>query len=62
MNKELNEQFWAIVDNADEAFAKGDIETYDKLITEAEEIRKQLVSTSCKDEYIVTEADIAFSN
>lgn len=61
MNKELNEQFWAIVDRADEAFAKGDIETYSKLVTKAEEIRKQLVDTSCKDEYTTMEADIAFS-
>lgn len=61
MNKELNEQFWAIVDRADEAFAKGDIDTYSKLVTKAEEIRKQLVDTSCKDEYTDTEVDIAFS-
>lgn len=61
MNKELNEQFWNLVDSADEAFTKDDIETYSKLITKAEEIRKQLVDTSCKDEYTTTEADIAFN-
>lgn len=60
MNKELNDKFWAMVDSADEAFARGDLETYSKLVTEAEEIRKQLVDTSCKDEYNTTEADIAF--
>lgn len=61
MNKELNEQFWNLVDSADEAFNNGDIESYNKFITQAEDIRKQLVNTSCEDEYTITEADIAFS-
>lgn len=60
IDKELNEQFWAIIDSADEALAKGDIDTYSKLVAKAEEIRKQLVGTSCEDEYTVTEADVVF--
>lgn len=61
MNKELNEQFWNLVDRADEAFTNDDIESYNKFISQAEEIRKQLVDTSCKDEYTDMEADIAFN-
>lgn len=68
MNEELNEQFWNLIDRADEAYANDDMESYFKLIEQAGEIKKQLVDTSCNDEdtscndeYTNTEADIAFS-